>query len=120
MAFPRNVPTEVVNLDKPRTIALTLDALLRLEEATGQPLMGISMDASQIVKSLDAWIWAGLDDDDRAEISRDDVRQMIHIGNLTTLLGVVTQLITSSVPEKVEGKPIPAPPKVQRAAAGKS
>lgn len=120
MPFPRNVPTAIVQLDKPRTIALTLDALYRLEEITGQPLMGLELDAKEIVKIIDAWVWAGLDDADRAEISRTEVRQMIHIGNLSKVMIAVTSLINASLPENPEGKANPAPPKAQRVEAGTS
>lgn len=118
MPFPRNVPTAIVELDKPRTIALTLDALNRLEEITGQPLMALELDAKEIVKLIDAWLWAGLDDADRAEISRSDIRQMIHLGNLSKVMIAVTSLITASLPENPEGKTNPAPPKAQRVEAG--
>lgn len=118
MPFSRNVPTATVQLDKPRTIALTLDALNRFEEITGQPLMEIELDAKQIVKQIDVWIWSALDDPDRAEISQADVRGMIHLGNLSKVMNAVTLLITASIPESPEGKTEPAPPIAQRAEAG--
>lgn len=118
MSFPKNVPTAVVQLDKPRTIALTLDALNRLEELTGTPVMEIGMDAGQIVKKLDAWIWSGLDDADREEISAADIRKMIHLGNMMQMLNVVSSLITASLPEATEEKTEPAPPSAQLVEAG--
>lgn len=118
MPFPKNVPTAVVQLDKPRTIALTLDALNRLEELTGQPLMEIGLDPAQIVKKLDAWIWSGLDDADRAEISAAEIRKIIHLGNLTQMLSVVSSLVTASLPDAKEGKIEPAPPSAQMVEAG--
>lgn len=95
-----------------------MDALNRLEELTGQPLMEIGLDPAQIVKKLDAWIWSGLDDADREEISAADIRKMIHLGNLAQMLSVVSSLVTASLPDAKEGKEDPAPPKVQRATAG--
>lgn len=120
MPFPKNVPTATVQLDKPRTIALTLDALNRLEETTGQPLLEIELDAKEIVKHIDAWVWSGLDDADRAEVSMSEIRQMIHLGNLSKVMMAVTSLISVSIPEDAEGKANPAPPKAQRVEAGNS
>lgn len=118
MPFPRNVPTAVVELDKPRTIALTLDALNRLEELTGQPIMQIGLDSDNIVKKLDIWIWASLDDEDRAEISASEIRQMIHLGNIARIATAVSSLITDSLPDAKEGKEEPAPPSAQMVEAG--
>lgn len=101
-------------------MALTLDALNRLEGTMGVPLMEIEMDPSQIVKRLDAWIWSALDDADREEVSAQEIRQMIHLGNLAELLHVVSGLVRASLPENTEGKTTPAPQKVRRAVAGKS
>lgn len=118
MPFPRNVPTAVVELDKPRTIALTLDALNRLEELTGQPIMQIGLDSDNIVKKLDIWIWASLGDEDRAEISASEIRQMIHLGNIARIATAVSSLITDSLPDAKEGKTEPAPPSAQMVEAG--
>lgn len=109
--FAKNVPTTTIQLDKPRTIAFTLDALNRLEELTGTPLLQIELDSAKIVKKLDLWIWSGLSDEAREEITPAEIRGMIHLGNLSQMLGEVSSLITASIPDIPEGKTDPALPK---------
>lgn len=100
--IPKNVPRAIVDLDRPRTITFQLDALQRLQQVLEKPLTQIKLDPAEMMLEVDRWVWAGLIDADR-DVSIGQVRAMIHLGNLPTVLTAVTDVANSSFPKGAEG-----------------
>lgn len=115
MTIPLNVPRAVVDLDRPRTITLQLSALKRIREATGSLDIDLAEDA--IFERAPEIIWAALIDEDREGLTPDDVRGMIHAGNLASVIESLSGLVVSSTPKGAEGNGHPAPGTKRRKAA---
>lgn len=111
-----NVPTRVVGLDRPRTMALTLAALRRIKEATGSFDMELSEDA--VFERAPALVWASLIDEDREDVSPQDVEGMLHAGNLGEVVSALEHLARTSM-RGAEGNELPAPKKGARKKAAK-
>lgn len=107
-----NVPRRVLELDRPRTIALTLGALRRIKEVTGSSDVALSED--EVFDRAPALIWAALVDSDREDVTPDDVEGMLHAGNLAAVVGALSELAAQRDAKGAEGNAaVPAPPKVK-------
>lgn len=102
MDIPSNVPRAIIELDRPRTITFQLDALQRLQQVLKRPLTDIKLDPSEMMMEVDRWLWAGLVDADR-DITVEQVRSMIHLGNLPDVITAVVDVANSSFPKGAEG-----------------
>ena len=111
MSLPPNIPTRTVELDRPRTIALTLAALKRIRDVTGSLDMSLTEEA--IFDRAPSLVWAALVDGDREDLTPDDVANMLHAGNLAQVVEALGGLATESHPKGSEGKAVPAPKKVK-------
>lgn len=115
MGVPLGVPRGTVVLDRPRAVTLQLDALLRLTEALGVPLHELEASPPQMAPVLDAWVWACLTDDDRADVTREEIRAMLHLGNMGDCIQEIIRVASLSMPEGAEGNG--GPPKGRKAKA---
>lgn len=109
--LPPNVPVRVVDLDRPRTLALTLAALKRIKDATGSLDMDLTEDA--IFDRAPALVWSALVDEDREGVTPGDVANMLHAGNLSEVIEALGSLADASQPKGAEGNAVPAPQKVK-------
>lgn len=110
MSLPPNVPTCTVDLDRPRTLALTLGAMRRIKEQTGTLDLDLTEDA--MFDRLPAIVWAALVEDDR-DISPEQVADTLHAGNLASVVEALGSLAEASQPKGAEGNGSPAPRKVK-------
>ena len=110
MPLPPNVPTRTIDLDRPRTIALTLGALRRIKEATGS--LDIELTDEAIFDRAPALVWAALVDEDR-DVAPEQIADMLHAGNLAQVVEALGALAEASQPKGAEGNAVPAPRKVK-------
>jgi len=99
----RAKPEVTIELDKPRTLSMSLNAMVRFEQATGKNLLDQKAMQSMTATDLRALLWACLKDEDTS-IKQDHVGGLIHPGNLEYVGDCVAQLWETSVPES-EGNP---------------
>lgn len=111
MPLPPNVPTRVIPLDRPRTMALTLAALRRIKDVTGSLDIDLTEDA--IFDRAPSLVWAALVDEDRTDLTPDGVGDMLHAGNLSVVVSALGELAEASRPADAEGNAVPAPQKVK-------
>lgn len=90
--LPENVQTVTITLDRPRTLAFTLGAMRRMKEAVGVDLNHMT-DLAISVEDAGGFVWAMLINADREGVTRDDVDEMIHMGNLQEVTAALTSLI---------------------------
>lgn len=109
--LPINVPRAVVDLDRPRTIALTLAALKRIKDATGTLDMDLTEDA--IFDRAPSIVWASLIDGDREDLTPEAVADLLHAGNLAQVVEALGSLAEASAPKGAEGNAVPAPRKMK-------
>lgn len=104
MQLPTNVPSVVVNLDRPRRIAFTLGAMRRIKQATGK---SVTDEGSELTDVMGAFIWAMLIEEDRKDVTVEQVEDMIWPGNLDEVTAAFNQVVGQSTPEgKVEAVPV--------------
>lgn len=115
--IPVNVPRAVITLDRPRTMTMQLDALLRIQKETGS--LETIDDATKIVENAPTIIWCCLVDGDREDITREEIGAMIHAGNLAEVVGALSYLVNGSNPtaKGAEGNALPVPAAVRRRAS---
>lgn len=106
MTLPEAVPTVEIILDKPRKMALTLGALRRIQEQTGKSVNALDeVLQNDPLSHIGGLIWASLVNEDRAGLTRDDVEEMLHMGNLEAAVGSFHELLAVMAgPEGAEGK----------------
>lgn len=108
--LPPNVPTRVVELDRPRTLALTLSALKRIRDITGS--LNMELDEEAIFERAPSLVWASLVDEDREGVTPEDVGLMLHAGNLSDVVDAIGHLANTSA-KGAAGNSAPAPAKVK-------
>lgn len=115
--IPANVPRTVIELDRPRTMTLQLDALKRIKDQTGS--FDIPVEGDAMFDRAPVIIWCALVDGDREDLSPEDVAGMIHAGNLGGIVGALADLVRQSSPtaKGAEGNDLPVPAKVRKAAS---
>lgn len=122
MSLPEAVPTVEIVLDKPRRMALTLGALRRIQEQTGRAVDTLNeVLQNDPLTHIGGLIWASLVNEDRAGITRDDVEEMLHMGNLEAAVASFHELL-AAMAEGVEGKArpgTPAMPKLSKSSTSK-
>lgn len=107
MPFLEGVPTVVLQLDKPRTLGFTMAAMRRIKEKAGT--LELPVDANGRVpleKAIDlmpTYIWACLAPEDRAEVSLEQLEEMLHPGNLEAVTQAIVSLFQRSNPEAAAG-----------------
>jgi hypothetical protein len=91
MKIPESVPQAEIMLDKPRTIAFTFGAMRRIKQHTGKAL---DDEREQGVSDvLGTWIWAMLSEDDRKELSLENVWDCLHPGNVEEISAAFNALV---------------------------
>ena len=86
----KRAPIVKVTLDRERTLKLDLEALEAFEEASGTNFF--EMDGRGFkIKELRYLVWAGLLHED-PELKPDDVKGMIHIGNMKVVSQAISKL----------------------------
>lgn len=101
MPFLEGIPTVVVQLDKPRTLGFTLGSMRRIQEVLGT--LEYRVDAAADMLAVPTYVWACMDAEGRAELSIEQVEEMIHPGNLKAMSEACTTLFHASSPEAKEG-----------------
>lgn len=115
--LPENVPVVEIVLDRPRKMALTLGAMRRIQEQTGQPVTELGeLLKNNPLEHLGGLIWAALVNEDREGLKSEDIEEMLHLGNLEPAIAAYHDLLASLLPQKgAEGKGLavvaPAPRK---------
>ena len=106
--IPPNVPRAVLDLDRPRTMVLWYPALMRLQEHLS------GTDDALDMKNLPTLIWCGLIDEDREDVTPEDLQLTLHAGNIEEVSEAVSKLWDkSSSRKRAEGNEVPAPPEVK-------
>lgn len=96
MTFPQNVPTVEVMLDKPRRIAFTLGAMRRIKQVTGHSVT--EEKSAELTDVIGAYIWAMLVEEDRKDVTVEQVEDMIWPGNLDEITAAFNQVVGASTP----------------------
>lgn len=113
MTLP-NVPTVTIELDKPRRLAMTLGAMLRIKQERVKRHKELSAltngdgDADHSALMLGPQIWAMLVDEDRAELTIEQVEGAVHMQNMDAIISAIEEISGSSAAEGTEGKAGPA------------
>lgn len=113
MPFIEGVPTVVVRLDRERELGFTNASVERVLRELGTA--EVPDDPIQRVRALPTYLWACMDAESRAELSVDQISEMIHPGNAEALGQAISALFKASKPEAVAGAsadPTPAGPKL--------
>src|SRR4026209_2797810 len=95
MKLPEYIPTAVVNLDRPRTTALTNAAQRRIRPVAGK---NITDEATDLMDLIGVFIWGLLVDEDRADVTVEDIENMIYPGNMAEMIRAVSGLVQESTP----------------------
>lgn len=121
MPFIEGIPTVVLQLDKARTLGFTMGAMRRIKERLGT--LELPMDEKgkipldRAIEIMPTYIWACMDTPDRAEISVEQLEDMMHPGNLQAITEAVTALFQRSNPEAAADAPTGPTPEGPRLAA---
>lgn len=117
MPFIEGTPTVEIALDKPRQLGFTMGAMRRIKERLGTLDMPVAENGKipldKALGLVPVWIWACLDAPDRAEVSVEQLEDMLHPGNLEKISDQITALFKAATPEtSTEAGPTPAGPKL--------
>jgi hypothetical protein len=118
MPFLEGTPTAVLQLDKPRTLGFTMGAMRRIKDKVGSLEIPVGADGKipldRALEIMPTWIWACLEAPDRAEISVEQLEDMLHPGNLPQLTEAIVSLFKASSPEaSTEAGPTQAGPRLE-------
>lgn len=95
MKLPESIPTSVIELDRPRTLAFTLGAMRRIKQVSGKAFD--DPDAPRTVTDvIGFYIWAMLIEEDRTELTVENVWDLLHPGNIDAVTAAFTQLMNAS------------------------
>lgn len=94
------ITTVQIELDKPRTLKLTLNAMIRFEKDTGKSFFQANKDMS--IEELRKVFWLCLLHED-PDLTEDQVGEMIHLGNLQYVSEKLFSLVGESMPEGAGG-----------------
>lgn len=109
MKLPAYIPTTVVKLDRERRIALTLAAMRRITAVTGASVF----DSTDLRETIGQCIWAMLIDDDRGDVTVENIEDMIYPGNMAEVIAAFNEVIAASNPEgKAVAVPVEESPQV--------
>lgn len=102
--LPENVPTVVINLDRPRRIAFTLGAMRRVKQMTGH---AVTDQQSELTDVIGTYIWAMLIEEDRKDVTVEQIEDMIYPGNLDAVTAAFNEVVAASTPEgKAQAVPV--------------
>lgn len=105
------IPSVEVNLDKPRKLMYDFNALILIEEYTGQKLVNRpkgSEDWTPSTKDIRTLIWAGLIAED-PELTELEVGRLMTAENLPILTLAMNEAVKLALGKKKEGAPPLAP-----------
>lgn len=88
-----------VNLDKERNFNLNLDALIKIEEATGKSTLDGELFKKISAKDMKTIMWAGLQTED-PELTIDKVGELIKNINIMKLVSYVNAGVTEAFGEQ--------------------
>jgi hypothetical protein len=89
-----------LKLDRVRKVRMDLGALEDAEDVSGHPFLVKGMnDLSS--KALSALVWASCKHED-PDLTREQVRGMIHAGNLNDTIEVLAHALMQAIPEQEE------------------
>lgn len=108
------VPLVPIELDRPRTLRLDLNAMVRFEEQTGRDLLNDGGINLRRMRELHVLLWACLLHEDPS-LTLDQVGAMIHLGNMQYVAEQVAKVWAASMPEAQR-----EPKKAQRQGASPS
>lgn len=98
-------PTISVQLDKPRNMALDLNAMIAYEKATGRSFLKGEVDLENIgLAEMRALLWAMLLTDDPT-LTQEQVGGMITAGNIKQLAADLAIGLKAAMPEAAPEKP---------------
>lgn len=102
---PFSIMDEVkIALDKERSLKLTLNAMVKFEEATGKSLLKEADLFKMTATDLRALLWACLLHEDKA-LTLDQVGDMIDISNINIVAKKLGDAWTAALPESKELSP---------------
>lgn len=102
MPFAEGVPTVVVQLDKPRTLGFTMGAMRRIKEKLGTLELG-ELKGPEAVLKIAPCIWACMDAESRADLTPEQLEDVIHPGNVAAITDAILGLFERSNPEAAAG-----------------
>jgi hypothetical protein len=114
MPFPEGTPTVTVQLDRPRQLGWTMGAMKR---AKALGVLAVDWnDQTETMLAMPALVWSTLDAESRAELSLEELDEILNPRNMLEIINQITALFGESEPEAVpEGNGQPAPAKKPRA-----
>lgn len=92
MKLPESVPQAVVVLDKPRTMAFTFGAMRRIKQVSGHSLDDPEAPRA-VTDVIGFYIWALLVEEDRGELTVENVWDLLHPGNIDAVTASFTELV---------------------------
>lgn len=104
MKLPESIPTVVIVLDRPRTLAFTLGAMRRIKEQSGHALDDPEAPHA-VTDVIGIYIWALLIKEDRTDLTVEDIWDLLHPGNLEEMTAAFYTLVgAENGNESSEGK----------------
>jgi hypothetical protein len=112
MALPENAHTVTVPLDRPRRLALTLGAMRRIQQLTGQTVSTLAdLSEADRTEHFHRLIWSLLVNEDREGLTPEDLEELIHAGNLQAIAEGFAAVLFEPLPTKgAEGNVVVVPP----------
>jgi len=92
-----------ITLDKVRHMRLDLNAMEDFEKATNKSFWSLKDLSATETKAL---LWACLRHEEPTLLP-GDIGKLVHVGNLTMVIGLLTQLMKEAMPEEKKKKSSP-------------
>lgn len=105
--FAEGMPTVTVTLDKERELGFTLGALRRVKEKLGT--LDVDLENPESNMAFPTYIWACLPASGRAELSIEQIEDLIHPGNMVAIGDALARLFKASQPEDAANPTAAAP-----------
>lgn len=105
--FATGTPTVTVKLDKDRTLGFTLGAMERVQSKLGKAAFSGESETEELT-ALPVYVWACLSKADREELALEDVKELLHPGNMQAVSEAIGDLFIRSNPEGAEGNVVTA------------
>lgn len=106
MPFAEGTPTVEVTLDKARTLGFTMGAMRRIKARLGTLAMPALEDGTinqdKAVEWIPVVVWACLDAEGRAQLTVEQVEDLIHPGNVKATSRAVVELFNASAPDAAQ------------------
>lgn len=98
MTNPMKVTKIPITLDKERTLCYDLNAFVALEEKFGSEKKAIEALASQSIKAMRAFLWAGLLHEDET-LTEKEVGSMLTVQNAVEFSEKLLLAVSGTLPE---------------------